>query len=68
MLVVMQRLGAREHDEAAAALRTCSDAAAEALADCPESAAVLRAVSVSWRATCSPMPDAHPVTTARRPS
>ncbi len=22
----------------------------------------------SWRTTCSPMPDAHPVTTARRPS
>ena len=24
--------------------------------------------SVSWRTTCAPMPDAHPVTTARRPS
>ncbi len=43
--------------EAAAAVRTCSEAVSEALADSPESSAVVRAVSVSWRAMRSNSPE-----------
>src|SRR5581483_10812424 len=44
--------------DALAALRTWSEAASEACADCEDSVAVERAVSVSWRATRSNSVDA----------
>jgi hypothetical protein len=43
--------------DAAAAVRTCSEAVSEALADWPDSSAVVRAVSVSWRAMRSNSPE-----------
>jgi len=50
---VISAIELESSSEAVAAVRTCSEAVSEAPADLPESPAVVRAVSVSCRATRS---------------
>ena len=54
---VISAIELESSSEAAAAERTCSDAVSEAPADWPDRPAVVRAVSVSCRATRSNSPD-----------
>ena len=60
--------GDRGSIDAASVRSTAWNSAMSQLGRCLSSPTTSAPSSVSCRTTCAPMPDAHPVTTARRPS